>query len=368
MSNPVSDHLRAHVEAISAAWEATVLGRLPHLQRLDRGVLIDHVPELLYGLAAWVEGDKEGGRRGFEALAQGHAIQRLGHGINLETLSTEYQILRNVILEALLQVKSDETVRLSLVQLNDGIDYAVNEAVRRYSTRRDEIRERFVGILGHDLRNPLNAVSLAAAHVIATPCDDPKHVRMGATIQRSADRMMRMISDIIDFAHAHLGHGIPAVPTPQDMGEICENAAQELRIAHPERTIRVTRSGDLTGAWDHDRVMQALSNLIGNALQHGTDPIVISASESADHHTVLTRVTNGGESIPRETLEQLFDPFRHGGDPKIRVRTNLGLGLYIVQQIAIAHGGVCTATSDHSVTTFEIAWPRVPRAIMPARS
>jgi signal transduction histidine kinase len=365
--NLVSAHLRREVDAITQQWEATVTEQLPLLRQLDRGALVDHVPEFMYGLASWLEGDEATGRLGFEALAEGHAIQRLGLGVDLETLSTEYQLLRNVILEHLLLVESPQDVLGALVRLNDGIDYAVNAAVRRYTLRRDLIRERFIGVLGHDLRNPLNAVSLAAAQIAAHPCNDPKHDRMAATIGRSADRMSRMIADVIDFAHAHLGEGIPAVPTLTDLGEICEEAASELRLNHPERELRVERTGDLQCHVDRDRAVQALSNLIGNAIQHGKGPITISAVEAEGGAAVITRIKNAGPAIPPETLKRIFDPFRAGQDPANRPRTNLGLGLYIVQQIALAHGATCTVTSNERETVFEISWQRVPVHRTPAR-
>ena len=365
--NAVSTHLRKEVDEIATQWERMALARLPHLRQLDRRALLDHLPEFLYGLASWVEGDEDAGRRGFEALAEGHAVQRLGHGVDLHTMSTEYQILRNVILERLLLVQSSDAVCRALVQLNDGIDYAVNEAVRRYTGSRDRIRERFVGILGHDLRIPLNAVGLAAAQISAHPCDDPKHARMATTIQRSSDRMVRMIADVIDFAHAHLGQGIPAVPTLADLGEICEEAAGELRLNHPERKIQVELSGDLRGHVDRDRLVQALSNLIGNAVQHGRDPIIVSAREGDAKDTVITQVKNFGTAIPPELAKRLFDPFRVGHEGTNRPRTNLGLGLYIVQQIALTHGAVCTVRSDETETVFEIVWPRIPIENTPSR-
>ena len=365
--NAVSDHLRAEVDEIAKHWEQAALRRLPHLQQLDRQALIDHVPEFIFGLAAWVEGDEAVGRRGFEALAEGHAVQRLGHGIDLHSLSTEYQILRNVILQHLMHVESSRSVRESLVRLNDGIDYAVNEAVMRYSKSRDLIRERFVGILGHDLRVPLSAVTLAAAQIAAHPCTEPKHGRMAATIQHSSDRMVRMIADVIDFTHAHLGQGIPASAELEDLGEISEEAVSELRLTHPGRDLRVELAGDLRGHLDRDRVIQALSNLIGNAIQHGKDPIIVSAREASDRGAIVTQVKNFGTRIPPELAARLFDPFRVGHEGANRPRTNLGLGLYIVQQIALAHGAACTVRSDEKETTFEITWPRVPIERTPSR-
>ena len=356
--NPVSAHLRAESEEIVHRWEREIAGQLPQLARLERQAVIDHIPEFLVGLAAWLEGDEVSGRRGFDALVHGHALQRLGHGVDLSTLTTEYQVLRLVILEELLPLECTRPLIAALVRLNVGLDFAVNDAIRSYTRNRDEIRERFISILGHDLRPPLNAVALATATILSTPCNEPRHQRLAATSQRSADRMGRMIADVIDFAHAHLGGGIPAVPSACNMGLLCEEAAAELRMTHPERVILVATAGDLDGAWDRDRVLQAISNLIGNALQHGQGPIEVSARASPDHAAVITVVRNHGPVIPAELVGRMFDPFRHGAASAARPRTSLGLGLYIVQQIAIAHGALCRVQSDAEATTFEIVWPR----------
>jgi signal transduction histidine kinase len=352
-------HLRRNVEVISASWERAVMERLPQLHELERASVVDHLPEFLYGLAAWVEGDEETGIRGFEALVRGHALQRLGHGISLETLSIEYQVLRTTILQQLLDVESTREVTASLIRLNAGIDHAVDQAVHRYTAGREQVRERFVSVLGHDLRNPLEAITLASSSIASLPCTQDQHVRMAEMIQRSSARMARMISDIIDLAHAHLGEGIPSIPRRCNMGEICEEAAHELRLAHPDRTIELSTSGDLEGYWDRDRAIQAISNLIGNAVQHGSDPIVVEAVEAGDRTAVITRVKNRGSAIPAERLAQLFDPFQHGPERPMGAHAGLGLGLFIVQQIALSHGGVCEVESTAQETKFAITWPRV---------
>jgi len=364
--NPVSAYLRYEVDAIAQAWGVAVLQRLPHLRKLERGALIDHLPELLLGLATWIDGDKTRARQGLDALAEGHALQRLGHGVSLETLCIEYQVLRSVIFEQLLVLESSKHLRSTLVLLGEGLDHAVTEAIRRYTMQREQVRERFVGILGHDLRNPLSAIVLAATHVAAVPCSEPKHAQLGATIQRSANRMLRLIADVIDFTQAHMGDGIPAVPKLCDMGEICEEAAQELRVGHPDRRISVDLHGDLRGHWDRDRVIQAISNLIGNAIEHGRDPIEVGAEVRADQQAVITRISNHGPTIPPQELARVFDPFHRGHDD--HRRNGLGLGLYIVQQIALAHGASATVTSRDGLTTFELCWPRVPIERMPDRA
>ena len=365
-TNPVSMFLRSHLAEIQDTWIRTVTDRLPALHVLDRSAMIDHLPEFLVGLAAWIEGDEDAGRAGFDALVQGHALQRLGHGIQLEVLTHEYHLLRRTIQNALLALPCTDEVRRLMIKVDEGLDFAAAQAVHRYTARRDEVRDRFVSILGHDLRNPLSSVMLAAAGIAAMPCTAPKHASSASIIQRSAERMQRMIADVMDFAQAHLGEGIPAVPAPCDMTALAMEAAHELKLAHPDRDIAVDSSGNTHGAYDKDRVVQVLSNLIGNAIQHGTDPIRVLVRERDDRLAVLTRVTNRGRPIDAERLTQLFQPFSPALAPGQR-RTGLGLGLYIVQQIAIAHGALCVVRSDETETSFEIEWPRVPLDTVPER-
>jgi signal transduction histidine kinase len=119
----------------------------------------------------------------------------------------------------------------------------------------------------------------------------------------------------------------------------------------------------LRGTFDPDRVMQCLGNLVGNALQHGEDPIVVEASECDDRRAVITRVTNRGDPLPPEVLRKCFEPFVSSGAP----RAGLGLGLYIVGEIARAHGATCDVSSDEAATSFVIRWPRTPRSETPHR-
>lgn len=206
-TNPVSRCLREGTARIVTRWETRVRAEVDGVERLKRSALIDHLPEVIEGLASWVEGDAEAARRGFDALAEGHALQRLGFAIDLDTLTLEYSVLRRVILEELLLVESTPEARRSLIDCNEAIDHAVLGAVRRYSARRDHIRERFIGILGHDLRNPLNAIVMASGLLKKKGALDAGDQKLVATIDRSAERMTRMISDVLDFALGHLGGG-----------------------------------------------------------------------------------------------------------------------------------------------------------------
>jgi signal transduction histidine kinase len=355
-SGAVSDFLRSQQTEIAKLWEDEVRHELPALRNMTQPVLLDHLPEFLDGLADWIDGNTEKAERAFGQLAAGHALQRLGYGVGLETLTREYSKLRVVLLRMLMVVELTSDTREQMVRLHEGMDRAINAAMHRYATRREEVRERFVAILGHDLRDPLSTVVISANMLAANPALKPEHRVVASRIVRACDRMQRMINDVLDFARGHLGTGIPANPTQNDMGEICRAAADEISGGNPQREIALDAHGNLRGAFDRDRVHQAMTNLISNAINHSEGRIEIRAYETEDRSAIVTEVTSHGEVIPPELRDRLFDPFSQGdiAGP----RRGLGLGLFIVQQIAIAHGAQCGVTSDDSGTTFSIRWPR----------
>ena len=219
----------------------------------------------------------------------------------------------------------------------------------------DEVRDLFLGILGHDLRNPLQAVEAAAALLLRKD-SLPEELRWPATmIRQSADRMSRIISDLLDFARGRLGHGIPVTPRPMSMAEVCRRVVDELAVAHPTRALGVEVRGATDGAWDPERVAQVVSNLVGNAIAHGADPVRVTLAE--EDAAVRLVVENGGAPIPAEALPRLFQPFfSRNGDQK-----RLGLGLFIAHEIVRAHGGtVAVASSRDAGTAFTVLWPKPP--------
>ena len=219
--------------------------------------------------------------------------------------------------------------------------------------RVDEARERFIGILGHDLRNPLNAILMGVE--MLGGLGEP-HAGIVTRVARSAHRMEAMIRDVLDFARGRLGEGIPIATTHADMRGICEEIVAEMTLAYPARTISFEGAGDLRGEWDQDRVEQALSNLVGNAVTHGTDPIRVVGRDAGD--TVIVTVHNHGVPIPAASIATLFDPFIKVGQG-FKPAEGLGLGLYIASEIVRAHGGtISVASMQGEGTTFVIRWPR----------
>jgi signal transduction histidine kinase/FixJ family two-component response regulator len=215
------------------------------------------------------------------------------------------------------------------------------EAAERAQRAIVEFQERFVAVLGHDLRNPLAALSMATALLRRrlAPAADEAVGRTLGRIETSTRRMTRMVEQILDLTRSRIGGGIVVNPAPVDLGTVLTGAVDELRTAHPHRAI-VLRCPAISGSWDRDRMEQVFSNLIGNAIHHGDakQPVTVEARDEG--HQVCIEVHNHGAPIPGSLLPVLFEPFRRGErDGQSANTAGLGLGLYISQQIVLAHGG-----------------------------
>jgi signal transduction histidine kinase len=352
----IASFLRHEQATIAVLWEREVRADQPAIAP-SRPVLSDHLAQVLDGLADYIDGNVDRAEEAFGALVEGPALARLGYGVGLETLTREYSKLRMVLMKRLLMLGITEP-RDSILAMHEGMDRAMSEAMTRYAARREEVRERFITILGHDLRDPLATAIISANGLAANPRIDKEHRMVASRISRACSRMQRMINDVLDFARGHLGSGIPAHPVPADMGDIIRAATDEAIGANPQRKITCDIHGDLHGIFDRDRVHQAITNLIANAVHHTHDSIEIIAHEAEDHHAVITEVISHGSPIPDDIRRRIFDPFASFADDGPSRRHGLGLGLYIVQQIALAHGGTCNVDVRPDANAFVITWPR----------
>jgi PAS domain S-box-containing protein len=223
-----------------------------------------------------------------------------------------------------------------------------------------EFQQQIIGIVGHDLRNPLATITGSISLLRRQAGLTPSSVASLDRVARSAARMARLISDLLDYARTRAPGGLPVVLARADLHTICNDAVQECRSAHPATAIVLETVGDATGSWDADRIEQALINLITNAIQYGeTSPVRVRSIATAAH-IVEIKVHNGGAVIPADVLPELFKAYRRGirGGTTGR-QPGLGLGLFIVAQIAAAHGGLAFAESSlESGTAFTIQLPR----------
>ncbi|RKH14226.1 PAS domain-containing sensor histidine kinase [Corallococcus sp. CA047B] len=243
----------------------------------------------------------------------------------------------------------------------------VTERRRAEETAREaaQFGERFIAIVSHDLRNPLNAIQLSVTKLLhgdALPERDRKAV---SRIARSGERMARMISELLDFTRSRLGGGIPIERVPGDLRGVVRQAVDELEAAWPDRTLTFQAGpGRYDGAWDADRLLQVVSNLGGNALQYSPPDSPVRFTLTDVGEQVALEVHNSGTPIPPDVLPHLFNPFRRGGGGN--THGGLGLGLYIVEQVVKGHGGRIEVRSRASEgTTFRALLPRGASAPVP---
>ena len=216
---------------------------------------------------------------------------------------------------------------------------------------------RSSALLAHDLRSPLTAI-LASARLLERRSQDKVALEAAARIATSGNRMARMIEDMLDLARARLGGGIIVKREPADFKALVERVLREHQAAAPDRLIEAQYEGSLTGSWDPERVAQVASNLIGNALKHGSPSAPTQVVLDGTHHDHVTLVVKNAGTIPADLLPHLFDPFR-SSQHQSRRGDGLGLGLYIVSQIVSAHGGaVDVKTGDSGETVFSVRLPR----------
>ncbi|WP_425434280.1 GAF domain-containing sensor histidine kinase [Myxococcus fulvus] len=220
------------------------------------------------------------------------------------------------------------------------------------------LREQLLGIVSHDLRNPLNAILMSAATLVRRTDLDERARRAVRRIVDSADRAQRLIRDLLDFTQARMGQVLPVDRQPLDLHELTQQVAEEVQAVAPERVLEVRTQGIGRGAWDADRIAQVLHNLLANAMQYSPPGARIQVSSEAHDQELVLRVHNDGPPIPLEVLPTLFEPMKRGTTNGAE-RRSVGLGLFIVDQIARAHGGsVEVASTQAEGTTFSVHLPR----------
>jgi two-component system, sensor histidine kinase and response regulator len=212
-------------------------------------------------------------------------------------------------------------------------------------------KDRHIAMLAHDLQSPLTAVGVSASQLLRAQLDPRLH-KSAERVSRGVVRMSEMIRNLTDYARAGRG-AIPITRTDMNLADLCREVADDFQVVDAERRIDIGCAGTLDGRWDRNRLYQAIANLVSNALRYGTGDVVLSARGEATE--VHVAVHNIGPPIPAELLPLIFQPFERGQAD----RAGLGLGLYVVREIAKAHGGDISATSSTAgETTFVLRLPR----------
>jgi signal transduction histidine kinase len=370
----LADFIDANVEAIIAAAETFAATLLPAAAHLDREALRNHLPLILKAVAADLrtsqtgveELEKSEGRALLaqdapETAAQTHALLRARDGFDIEQLVAEYRALRAGVLRLWRASNAtlDATAFGDMVRFNEAIDQAVAESVALFTTEVERWRHLFLGVLGHDLRNPLNTI-LLTSQLLARLSSAAPITEHTARLIRSGERMKTLLDDLLDYSRASLGLGIVLHRTFVDLASACDEEVDLLRSALPGRSIDYETAGPTRGSFDASRIREALANLVLNAAKYGSDGAGIRVGLAGDAQGVRLSVINDGATIPGDVLDAMFEPLRRGAvqaaEPAAE-STSLGLGLFIVREIARAHGGHVEAVSDQGKTTFTMTLP-----------
>jgi signal transduction histidine kinase len=289
---------------------------------------------------------------------------RARSGLDINQLVSEYRALRASVLRLWTDASPLDEPRVEeIIRFNEAIDQAVTESVGHFHREVDRYRNLLLGMLGHDMRSPLNTILMTASYLSALNAGEDVSVA-AARLIRSGASMQALLDDLVDFNRTRLGLGVKVVPTDIDLAAVVVDEVEQLRGAHPNRRIELSASGDCRGRWDGPRLQQLLRNLVSNAVQYGAMNTPVSVALRGEAAAVRLEVTNNGPAIEASALNHVFDPLKRGpaqGDSP-EGRSGLGLGLFIVGEIAKAHGGETEVRSELGGTTFTV---HLPRAIKP---
>jgi signal transduction histidine kinase len=367
----LSAFIRENATEILLAWDEFAATVSHEGAALDPVTLRDHASEILNTIALdlarpQTEAQQEakskglGPRASFPTPAETHADFRMVAGFAVDAMITEYRALRASVLKIWAKQGGGSTSAdlVDLTRFNEAIDQSIAESVGRYTGQTKAATDLFIGILGHDIRNPLSTISMSAELLVRSG----KLTREAAApIMNAAVRISGIIEQVVDFTRAQSDGVMPVERVPGNLAEQLAKVVQETQVRYPNRTVRMESSGLFEGSWDEARVGQLLSNLLGNALLYGSRDTEVAVKVWATPEAVCFSVHNDGPPIAPEDRERIFEPLKRGAQNlERRETTGLGLGLYICREIVRSHNGTLALESAEGAgTTFTVTLPRV---------
>ena len=373
----LSEFINSRREEILAEWETFARTLGPASDTMDIAALRDHASEMLTVIAADLDtpqtlnqqheksiGNAPGEDADLATAAAEHGADRAERGFSIEQMVSEYRALRASVIRLWNEASGTaaEADVEELTRFHEAIDQSLAESVTRFTMDLDQSRELFIGILGHDLRTPMGAVITSATFMMDLGELEEPYLTLTSRIASSARRMQRMVDDLLDLTRSRLGGGIPIERDWMSLDDTVHEVVSELAATHAEPAIEVSASGDVRGRWDRERVSQVLTNLIGNALQHGAHDTPVTVSVNGGNDDVAIAIHNHGVPIPASMVPRIFDPMKlrqTDGSRAAGASLHLGLGLYISERIVTAHNGSIDVESSASAgTTFTVRLPR----------
>ncbi|KAF2392513.1 MULTISPECIES: sensor histidine kinase [Pseudomonas] len=370
----LSEFIVVEVDRIVDEWEQFARVITPD-ENLDRITLRDHASSILLAAArdmntaqtaqeqaAKAMGDGPEKTPSLDQAAASHGELRHNVGFDLVQMTSEFRHLRACVIR--LWVNSLQAPDLAyfqdMIRFNEAIDEALAESTAAYAEQVNHSRDIFLAILGHDLRAPLQAVSMSTELLQRKVNLEGDALACLHHIQRGTRHMSVMVADLLELVRSRLGKSLPIEPKPMDMADAAHEAIAQACAGNPECDPMLTISGDTRGNWDAGRIAQLLQNLIGNALQHGTNKRDVTVNLIGEPYAVRLTVHNFGVPIPEDALSTIFDPLvRTASEELGQPSTSLGLGLFIVKEVVNAHQGTIEVSSNEvEGTLFTVVLPR----------
>jgi signal transduction histidine kinase len=371
----LSEFIQKNQSAIIKEWENFASSHVAGAEQLDRASLQDHIIKVLKFISEDLETSqtaqeqsqksKGDGEENINSGAKSHAEQRFSVGFDSLEMISEFRALRASIIKKW-GAHRDNTEQdfLDLIRFDESIDQILAESLMSFTDKTKHARSLFSGTLVHDLQGPLNSIRACLRLLSEAGNFNDEQIKLASAIDDTFLRISALVSDLIDEARSRLGQGMPISPGPMDMGVVAQQSVREVEAAYSGCKISLETAGDLKGQWDSARVGQVISNLLNNAIKHGSrTPIHIIVRGKPEE--VILSVRNYGTPIPPDFLPTIFDPLTRGiGKAQMQSKpTSLGLGLFIVREVVVAHsGGIDVTSTAEEGTTFTAHFPRVSPA------
>ena len=370
----LADFIQRDLEAILIQWEAFAATLLPAAADMDSQALRDHAEQILRAVCKDLETSQNDEQRAQKSkglaagpidarntAAEAHALLRAQGGFDVNQMTSEYRALRASVLHLWAKACEPSDILVpDMLRFNEAIDQAVAESVAFFNAQIEKERNLLLGMLGHDMRGPLQVIQLTARYL--SKADAPTDVLTAAArLLKSSASLKVLLDDLLDFNRTKLGLGITISPVPVDLVEAFSAEIEQLRVAHPGRSIGLEANGDVSGVWDINRLNQLLGNLVVNAIKYGAFSSPVRIVLEGLPAEVRFAVHNHGPKIEQSMLAQIFEPLKRGSDNQFVSGSegSFGLGLYIAREIAMAHHGDISAKSDENETVFTVRLPRL---------
>ncbi|MGF6314151.1 sensor histidine kinase [Pseudomonas frederiksbergensis] len=371
----LSEFIVLHVDRIVDEWEQFAKTITPAAESMDRTALRDHSRSILLAAARDMTKPQSASEQLAKARGEGpektpsldeagasHGELRHTVGFDLVQMTSEFRHLRACVIR--LWVNSLDSPDIAyfqdMIRFNEAIDEALAESTAAYAEQVNHSRDIFLAILGHDLRAPLQAVSMSTEILMRKTNLEGDALTCALHIKRGTRHMAVMIGDLLELVRSRLGKSLPIEPAPMDLADTAREAIAQACAAHPQCDPTLSVEGDTQGVWDGRKLNQMLQNLIGNALQHGSSNNAVKLTLRGEADSVRLTVHNDGAPIPPEALPTIFDPLVRSANEALNgPTTSLGLGLFIVKEVVKAHQGTIEVSSNEADgTLFTVVLPR----------